>query len=153
MTVAFTEAQTIGGRAWPNVKFADRAHEIAYTLWSNTMLGLLCYWWHSSRQQAGRGSMPITAIRTMPTLDVTKLTPGQLATAEAIFVDMRDAQFLPANEAWHDTTRQELDYRVLIEMLGLPKSIIQPLDLLRLKWCLEPSVHGGKSTAPEGALG
>ena len=24
------------------------------------------------------------------------------------------------------------------------------LDLLRLKWCSEPSVHGGKKTAPEG---
>ena len=153
LAVAFTESQTIGGRSWPNVKFANRAHEIAYTLWGNTTLGLICYWWHSSRQQAGRGIMPITAIRTMPTLDVTRLTPEQLATAESIFEDMRDAQFLPANEAWHDTTRQELDYRVLIEMLGLPRSIIQPLDLLRRKWCLEPSVHGGKRTAPEGALG
>ncbi len=151
LAVAFTETQTIGGRAWPNVKFDDRAHEIAYTLWGNTTLGLLCYWWHSSRQQAGRGRMPITAIRTMPTLDVTKLTPEQLATAEAIFGDMRDSQFLPANEAWHDSARQELDYRVLTEMLGLPKSIIQPLDLLRVKWCSEPSVHGGKRTAPEGA--
>ena len=127
LAVAFTETQTIGGRAWPNVKFADRAYEIAYTLWGNTTLGLLCYWWHSSRQQSGRGSMPITAIRTMPTLDVTRLTPEQLATAESIFEDMRDALFLPANEAWHDNTRQELDYRVLIEMLGLPRSIIQPL--------------------------
>ena len=153
LAVAFTETQTIGGRAWPNVKFDDRAHEIAYTLWGNTTLGLLCYWWHSSRQQAGRGSMPITAIRAMPTLDVIKLTAEQLATAENIFSDMRDSLFLPANEAWHDNTRQELDYRVLIEMLGLPTSIIQSLDLLRLKWCLEPSVHGGKSTAPEGALG
>ena len=153
LAVAFTETQTIGGRAWPNVKFPDRAHEIAYTLWGNTTLGLLCYWWHSSRQQAGRGSMPITAIRTMPTLDVTKLTEEQLATAENIFSDMRDSLFLPANEAWHDNTRQELDYRVLTEMLSLPKSIVKPLDLLRLKWCLEPSVHGGKRTAPEGALG
>ena len=153
LAVAFTESQTIGGRSWPNVKFANRAHEIAYTLWGNTTLGLICYWWHSSRQQAGRGIMPITAIRTMPTLDVTRLTPEQLVTAETIFTHMRDSQFLPANEAWHDNTRQELDYRVLIEMLGLPRSIIQPLDLLRRKWCLEPSVHGGKRTAPEGALG
>ena len=44
--------------------------------------------------------MPITAIRSMPTLDVTKLSPTQLATAEEIFEDMRDAQFLPANEAY-----------------------------------------------------
>ena len=149
LAVAFTETETIGGRAWPNVKFADRAHEIAYTLWGNTTLGLLCYWWHSSRQQAGRGSMPITAIRKMPTLDVTKLTPAQLAAAEAIFEDMRHVQFLPANEAYHDNSRQELDYRVLIDVLGLPTSILAPLDVLRLKWCLEPSVHGGKRTAPE----
>ena len=53
LAVAFTETPNIGGRAWPNVKFDDRAHEIAYTLWGNTTLGLLCYWWHSSRQQAG----------------------------------------------------------------------------------------------------
>ena len=150
LTVAFTETQTIGGRAWPNVKFEGRAHEVAYTLWGNSTLGLLCYWWHSSRQQAGRGSMPITAIRSMPTLDVTKLTQAQLDTAGEIFEDMKSAQFLPANEAYRDNTRKELDYRVLIDMLGLPGSLLEPLDLLRMKWCSEPSVHGGKKTAPEG---
>ena len=146
--VAFTERQSIGGSAWPNVQFESRAHEIAYTLWGNTTLGLLAYWWHSSRQQAGRGIMPITAIRAMPTLDVTQLTTEQLAIAEAIFDDLRDAEFLPANEAYRDDSRQELDRRVLIDLLGLPESILQPLALLRLKWCSEPSVHGGKSTRP-----
>ena len=84
----------------------------------------------------------------MPTLDVTRLATEQLALAEAIFADMRDLTFLPANEAYRDNTRKELDYRVLIELLGLPESILEPLDLLRLKWCSEPSVHGGKSTRP-----
>ena len=84
----------------------------------------------------------------MPTLDVTRLTPEQLASAEAIFEDMRDLTFLPANEAYRDNTRKELDHRVLIDLLGLPESILEPLDLLRLKWCSEPSVHGGKSTRP-----
>ncbi len=150
LAVAFTETQTIGGTAWPNVKFDDPRHEIAYVLWGNTTLGLLCYWWHSSRQQSGRGRMPITAIRSMPTLDVTKLTRAQLEMAEGIFGDTREAQFLPANEAYRDNSRKELDYRVLIDMLGLPESILEPLDLLRLKWCSEPSVHGGKRTAPGG---
>ena len=148
LAVAFTERQTIGGRAWPNVRFEKREQEIAYTLWGNTTPGLLLYWWHSSRQQSGRGSMPISAIRTMPTLDVTRLSPEQLTLAEAIFEDMRDLTFLPANEAYRDNTRQELDHRVLIDLLGLPESILEPLDLLRLKWCSEPSVHGGKSTRP-----
>ncbi len=148
LMAAFTERQTIGGTAWANTKFDSRAHEMAYTLWGNTTLGLLCYWWHSSRQQAGRGRMPITAIRTIPTLDVTQLTPEQLATAGTIFEDLRDAEFLPANEAYRDDSRKELDRRVLTEMLGLPESILVPLDLLRLKWCSEPSVHGGKNTRP-----
>lgn len=151
LAVAFTERQTIGGTSWPNVQFDSREREIAYTLWGNTTLGLLCYWWHSSRQQSGRGRMPITAIRTMPTLDVTQLTPEQLATAGTIFGDLRDAEFLPANEAYRDDSRKELDRRVLTEMLGLPESILVPLDLLRLKWCSEPSVHGGKNTRPPGS--
>ena len=148
LAVAFTNQRTIGGRAWPNVQFKEPAYEVAYTLWGNTTLGLLCYWWHSSRQQSGRGIMPISSIRTMPTLDVTALSPEQLAAAESIFDDMRTRQFLPANQAYEDPARKELDYRVLIEMLGMPESVLAPLDLLRLKWCSEPSVHGGKRTAP-----
>ena len=148
LSVAFTEDQTIGGTAWANLQFANRELEIAHTLWGNSTLGLLLYWWHSSRQQSGRGRMPITAIRTMPTLDVTSLSDAQLQTAETIFDEMRDLEFLPANEAYRDDSRKELDRRVLTEMLGLPATILAPLDLLRLKWCSEPSVHGGKSTKP-----
>ena len=66
---------------------------------------------------------------------------------------MPDSQILPANEAYRDNTQKELDHRVLIDMFGLPESILEPLDLLRLKWYSEPSVHGGKKTAPEGRGG
>ncbi len=147
LAVAFTQQQTLGGSAWPNVRFNSRSLEIAYSLWGNSTLGLLMYWWHSSRQQAGRGIMPITALRTMPTLDVTALSDAQLKVAESIFDDMRDREFLPANEAYRDDSRKELDRRVLVEMLGLPEDkVVDPLELLRLKWCSEPSVHGGKGT-------
>ena len=147
--VAFTEDQTIGGRAWPNLQFDSRELEITHTLWGNSTLGLLLYWWHSSRQQSGRGIMPITAIRTMPTLDVTALSDAQLQVAESIFDDMRDREFLPANEAYRDDSRKELDRRVLVDLLGLPgEKVMDALELLRLKWCSEPSVHGGKGTGP-----
>ena len=146
--VAFTENRSIGGRAWPNITYESRDLEVVHCLWGNTTLGIICYWWHSSRQQTGRGVMPTTAIRTMPTLDVTKLSQDQLSIAEQIFEDMRDREFLPANEAYRDDSRKELDRRVLVDLLGLPESILEPLDLLRLKWCSEPSVHGGKGTAP-----
>ncbi len=147
--VAFTEQRTIGGTAWPNLQFGSRELEIAHTLWGNSTLGLLLYWWHSSRQQAGRGRMPVTTIRTMPTLDVTSLSDAQLKVAESIFDDMRDREFLPANEAYRDESRKELDRRVLVDLLGLPEDkVLEPLELLRLKWCSEPSVHGGKATQP-----
>ena len=50
-----------------------------------------------------------------------------------------------------DDTRELLDRRVLIDLLNLPESILEPLDLHAQKWCSEPSVHGGKGTAPDGA--
>ena len=150
LTAAYTERETIGGRAWKNLKFDDPRREIAHTLWANTTLGILCYWHHSTRQQSGRGIIPITALRTMPTLDVRALSDAQLDAAESIFADLRAADFLPANEAYRDQTRQTLDARVLTEMLALPPEILEPLSLLRLKWCSEPSVHGGKGTAPNG---
>ena len=54
---------------------------------------------------------------------------------------------LPANEAWRDVARQDLDRAVLIDLLGLSEDLLEPLNLLRRQWCAEPSVHGGKSTA------
>ena len=71
--------------------------------------------------------------------------------AETIFDELKHLDFLPANEAYRDNTRKLLDRRVLIDLLNLPESILEPLDLLRLKWCSEPSVHGGKGTAPDCA--
>ena len=52
------------------------------------------------------------------------------------------------NEAYHDETRQALDEAVLTDLLGLPEDILEPLALLRLQWCQEPTVHGGKATRP-----
>ena len=39
---------------------------------------------------------------------------------------------------------------MLCDLLGLPESILEPLAALRLQWCEEPSVHGGKPTRPGG---
>ena len=72
----------------------------------------------------------------------------RVCSGPTIFDDMRNHKFLPANEAYRDDSRKELDRRVLVEMLGLPESVLDPLELLRLKWCSEPSVHGGKGTGP-----
>ena len=81
-------------------------------------------------------------------LDPRRLTPAQLRRAERIFNEMTGLEFLPANEAYRDQARRRLDREVLVNLLGLPEEIMEPLDVLRRQWCSEPSVHGGKATRP-----
>ena len=49
-------------------------------------------------------------------------------------------------EAYQDDARQALDRAVLVDLLQLPKAVLEPLAILRDQWCAEPSVHGGKKT-------
>ena len=81
-------------------------------------------------------------------LDPRCLDYDHLDRAESIFDDFGGRELLPANEAYRDQVRLALDRAVLIDLLGLPEDILDPLDILRRQWCSEPSVHGGKSTRP-----
>ena len=149
LAACLTPQRAIGGRAWPNFRLdtGERGEE-AIALWANTTLGLISFWWMGGRQQHGRAIISITQLPALLTLDVRQLSDAQLQRAQAIFDDFREREFLPANEAYHDETRQALDEAVLIDLLGLPEAILDPLALLRLQWCQEPTVHGGKATRP-----
>ena len=144
LMAAFTERASIGGRAWPNVIFDDERHDYAFTVWSNSTLGLLSYWWHSSRQQDGRGQISIRAADTLPILDLRALTHAQLDTARDIFDQFRALDLKPAYLADRDPNRALLDRRVLCDMLAFGDDVYQAVRLLAAKWCAEPSVHGGK---------
>ena len=148
LAACFTLEQVIGGRAWPSFKPEKRTWEVPLLLWANTTLGLICWWWTGSRQQQGRAVISITALPDLPVLDPRRLTPAQLRRAERIFNEMTGLEFLPANEAYRDQARRRLDREVLVNLLGLPEEIMKPLDVLRRRWCSEPSVHGGKATRP-----
>jgi len=108
-------------------------------------------WYCGARQQAGRARLTISQLPDLPVLDTRALTPKQHRLAARIFGRFKSKPFLPANEAYHDKNRHALDRALLVELLGLPESILQPLDLLRRKWCNEPSVHGGKKSRPPAA--
>ena len=150
LMACLTPERSIGGRAWPNFTIeGDTLREEALALWANTTLGLIAFWWMGSRQQQGRAILTISSLPSLPVLDVRALSARQLKSAEKIFADFRDWKFLPANEAYRDETRQALDQAVLCDLLGLPESILEPLDVLRRQWCAEPTVHGGKSTRPK----
>jgi len=143
----FTSRKTIGGRAWLSIQLPTSAHEKALVLWANTSFGLLVYWWHASKQQSGRGSITKQTLYTLPTLDVTALTPDQLAEAVKLFDEMSQKPLLTFHQLDKDPIRKELDERFGREVLGLPEHILAPsgsLDLLRMKLSREPSIRGGK---------
>ena len=148
LAACLTPKRCIGGHAWPSYCLDNTAAEEAIALWANTTLGLIGYWWVAGRQQQGRARLTITQLPSLLALDVRKLSDTQIQQANIIFADFRKREFLPANQAYHDETRQALDEAVLIDLLGLPESILEPLALLRLQWCQEPTVHGGKATRP-----
>lgn len=148
LTACLTPERTLGGRAWPSFRPDQDSWDIPLLLWANTTLGLMCFWWTGTRQQSGRACLTITALPGLPVLDPRHLDRRQLETARSIFDDLRGEAFLPANEAYRDEVRRELDRAVLIDLLRLPENSLAPMDILRRQWCSEPSVHGGKTTRP-----
>ena len=150
LAAAFTDQETIGGRAWPSVNFEDKRRDFSFALWGNCTLGMLCYWWHSNLQVAGRGDITVRSAETLPVLDFRTLTDEQLAKAEKIFKEFRNKDLMPAYLADADPNRALLDRRVICDLLGFDESVYQGVRRLAAKWCAEPSVHGGKRR-PTGA--
>ena len=150
LSVAFTDMESIGGRVWPNVKFPDKRRDYAFAVWGNSTLGLLSYWWHSSRQQSSKAGMTIRSATSLPVLDFRTLSEAQLATAEATFQEFRDKDLQPAYLADSDPNRALLDRRVVRDLLGFDEEVYVAVRRLAAKWCAEPSVHGGKAR-PKGA--
>jgi hypothetical protein len=117
-------------------------------LWANTSFGIFLYWWHSNKQQPGRGSIGKSTLLTLPTLNVEDLNAGQLKSASDLFDTICNSKLLPAHQLDKDPVRRQLDESFSREVLGLPQSICDldgPLQLLRMKLAGEPSVRGQKS--------
>ena len=145
LAIAFTEMESIGGRVWPNVIFSDKRFDYAFSVWGNSTLGLLSYWWHSNRQQSSKAGMTIRSATSLSVLDFRALTDEQLRTAEAIFTEFREMELKPAYLADADPNRALLDRRVVCDLLGFDEDTYAAVRRLAAKWCAEPSVHGGKA--------
>ena len=149
LIVAMTTRRCIGGRAWPSITTADPAHDYALCLWCNSTLGLVLHWWVSNKSQDGRGTTPIATIPNIPTLDTRALTDEQHAEAKRQFDLLSDERFLPFDQIDEDPARAKLDRAILVDVLGLPESLVDdggPIDLIRRKLAREPQIHGGKKS-------
>ena len=152
LAMCLTPEKCLGGSAWPNVKPHEAKYTLPLLLWCNSTLGLILFWWHGARDSSRVDPyFTITKLPDLPVLDPRTLTEGQIDHCRTIFDDLKDREFLPANEAWRDETRKALDRELLFgatSVLQLDPALEEGLDLLRKQWCAEPSVHGGKSTRP-----
>ena len=144
---SFTENPSIGIRSMINVLLNNPRHEIVWTLWCNSTLGLLCHWLHCGKQQMGRGTLRQQTLETLPTLNVRKLSEEQLANADTLFERLKYKRMLPVNECAHDSVRHDLDAELLTEVLGIKDiSVLTSMQILRDMLCAEPSIHGGKKS-------
>lgn len=148
----YTPRRTIGGRAWISIRLSSVKQEKALVLWANTSLGLLLHWYHSNRQQSGRGSVGVSVLETLSILDVSKLKPKQLDEAAKLFDEMSDQDLLPLHEIDIDASRRKLDNEFAVKVLGLSTPFFNsggPLELLRMKLAKEPSIRGYKRSVPK----
>ena len=145
-----TSVKSIGGRAWPSFQvngIPEEDGEKAIALWLNTTLGLIGRWWVSSRQQPGRSISNISTIPGIPVVNLQKVTKKQICAMAKLFDRYSEKELKSAYLADQDSVRQALDKELLIDILNLPESILEPLKVIRRQWCSESSVRGDKATA------
>lgn len=139
---------SLSGLAWSGIKSHNKKFDIPIILWANSTLGLMTFWWNGSRQQAGRARLSLKKFPYLPILDARKLSNAYLDCMEEFFKQISTQDLLPANEAYRDDVRKSIDRFLLIDILKLPLETLESLSMIRLKWCCEPTVHGGKKTNP-----
>ena len=144
-----TQRVSMGGTSWPNMLMATPEMEKAACTWLNGTLGMINFWIMSNRTQSGRGRTTVKAIPDIPILDFSKLSEEQIQAGARIYDDLCKKKMLPANEAHRDPVRQELDSRIVTEVLSLDDKAVEQLAILRNQWCMEPTVTGTKKTGPK----
>ena len=142
----WTETPSLGVGSFTNVKLQDARYDAAWTLWTNSTFGMLCHWATAGKQQAARGMLYLTTLQNVPTLDVRQLSNAQLAAADNIFADLKNARLKPYNECASDAWRHVLDARLLAEVLGITdEETHRAMQRLREMLSDEPSITGTKA--------
>ena len=147
MFAPWTDVPTVGVTSIKNLALHETRWDAAWTLWTNSTLGLLCHWAIAGKQQSGRGRMTLKTLKHVPTLDVRKLSDAQLEAAERVFADLKHARMLPYNECRYDAWRHILDALLLTEVLGITNPVVhKAMQKLRTTLCQEPSIAGDKDS-------
>lgn len=139
LAVLYTEKKTLcTGASLPNY-YIKQKHEKAFVVWGNSTFGILCHWWHSSKQSFGRGITSSTAIKHMPMLDFESLTDVQISKFDELFSLCANMPLRTIMDMAQDTTRRTMDEGIM-EILGIHTS----LNDIRRRLSNEPTIRGHK---------
>ena len=140
VAAVLTETPMLGVRSWITVVPRDPApgKEEALCLWLNSTPGVLLRIVHGNRPYLGRSALPHELARTLPVLDVDKLSSEQLAAAVAIYEDLKGRELQGFSSSESDPVRRELNARLCREVLGIEPAAVEELTR---KLALEPTMH------------
>ena len=92
--------------------------------------------------------LAISALPELLVLDPRNIVGHKLQRISETLENLRARPLLPANEAYRDQVRLDLDRALLGGISELSEEALEALETVRRQRCSEPSVHGGKRTAP-----
>lgn len=143
LIACITTRESIGGRAWPSFVLHDKRYEKAVAIWFNSTLGIMTYWWISTKSQHGRGSVTTTRLEDLLCFDPRTLSDSELKDVDAFFENFKFKSLMDIHESVNDVSRSELDRFVVKHFLRageLEEELLQGLQVLKAKLCLEPSI-------------
>ena len=127
LAACLTSELSLGGRAWPNFRLDFVEWEHLICLWTNSTLGIMSAWWHGSRQHPGRAIQTVTGLPELSVVDARALPQDKIRKAAELFDQYKDETLLPANEAFRDDVRKQIDEALLVHILDLPREVLLPV--------------------------
>ena len=146
-TACVTPAKILSTTGWVPLQPKDPSHTNAIAVWLNTTMGLISHWASANHSQNGMGLISKADIKMLTVLDPRRLTPAQLREIDRIYHRTAYRTFLPANDAWQDPERMELDRAVLKDVLHMGDDKLAAITNIRNRWCLEPTVQARKGVS------
>lgn len=130
----------LGVRSWITLlpKQLARGKEEALCLWLNSTPGLLLRILFANRPYLGRSAVPHEVARTLPALDIDKLSNDQLEAAVRVFKALGKQRLRGFAHLADDSVRRSIDHRLFNDVLGY--DIDMELDGLARSLSLEPTV-------------
>lgn len=139
----FTRNKTMGSSAFSCFEVPEK-YERALAVWGNTSLGIMCFWAHAGKQQLGRVTASRESMKTMPVLDLDRISSTQLKKLNKIFEKYNQKPLMKIHLLYKDEVRIAMD-KDLLSVLGIHDS----LDSIRRRFCREPSVRGTKKDSAD----